>query len=111
MTLPRNATPLCPRLLLATANGLVGVVDEQRRGRPSFVRRLLRDACVMVFRDRSLEWHTAFVHYAGYWSHYDNLARKSSWPLPRTNDPNELADFARRHNILKEDSPRAGDVF
>jgi hypothetical protein len=56
-------------------------------------------------------WDTAFVHHAGYWSHYEHQIGRSSWPLPPTNDCNDWARFAEAHGALMAARPRAGDVF
>lgn len=53
----------------------------------------------------------AFVHHAGYWSHFDHRSGTSVWPLPNTTSCNELAAFAARHLALAADAPEAGDVY
>lgn len=89
--------PLSPALLIATANAFVGMAEEREDGSsPGAPGRAA--------------WHTSFVQHVGYWSHYDQRYLRSSWPLPRTADCNELAAFAAEHDALGE-RPVAGDVF
>jgi hypothetical protein len=53
----------------------------------------------------------AFVHHAGYWSHFDHRFATSIWPLPCIGSCTELADFAAEEGILMADAPEAGDVY
>ncbi len=89
--------PLSPALLIATANAFVGMVEERDEGS---ARRAPTRA----------PWHTAFVQHVGYWSHYDQQFLRSSWPLLRTADCNELAAFALEQQVLAS-QPMTGDVF
>jgi len=52
----------------------------------------------------------AFVHFVGFWSHFEPDSRRSTWPLPPSKRVHELADFATCHGTLAS-SPLAGDVF
>src|SRR5688500_7819128 len=98
--------PLSPFLLIATAQAFVGqgADSETRRG------RLVRSMCDRVGDPKAERWSAAFVHHAGYWSHYGVRGGSSSWPLPATNDPHELEQFAQESDIFAIE-PRAGDVF
>lgn len=51
-----------------------------------------------------------FVHFVGFWSHFEPDSRRSTWPLPPSKRVHELADFATCHGTLAS-SPLAGDVF
>ena len=124
--------PLTPLALVATANAFVGMgedggeVPDSALGK--LVRRFLREVRNRR-RRRDKEsrrkgrgerrtpggiafppWDAAFVHYAGYWSHYDQRFKKSSWPLPATASVEELAQFAGVSGAFRE-APLAGDVF
>src|SRR5579862_9362987 len=69
--------PPTPALLIGAANALL-CVHSPGAGLASIVVRMLEGV-----RARSeAEWSAAFVHHAGYWSHYDNVTEASSWPLP-----------------------------
>ena len=93
---------LTPLLALAVAGAmLASAVDAQ------LLERMLREVGQPVGR----VWDAAFVHHAGYWSHYEYELGRSTWPLPPTNDCNEWARFAEGHGLLVEGAPRAGDVF
>ncbi len=74
---------------------------------PSF---LVAAATTLVGRRLPVESRTAFVHYVGYWSHYEHGAARSSWPLPRASSCAELATYAEEERILRR-RPLAGDVF
>jgi hypothetical protein len=76
--------PLTPRFLVAGANALIGL---------------------------SAATNTGFIHHAGYWTHFDNRTRRSSWPLPRTADVNGLARAARELGVLSTDRPEEGELF
>jgi len=103
---------LSPALLVSTANAFVGVTENAERvlDSESFVANCLREVHVAAADVPSAPWHTAFVHHVGYWSHYDNRDRASSWPLPSTADCNELAAWAVEHRVLHTE-PEPGDVF
>ena len=124
--------PLTPLVLVATANAFVGMGEDGGADPDSalgkLVRRFLREVRNRRRRrDRETKrkvsgqrrtpggvafppWDAAFVHYAGYWSHYDPRAKKSSWPLPATASVEELAQFAGTSGTLRE-APLGGDVF
>lgn len=90
-------------LLLAAASTMLGLAAKH-----------IPDAELMlheVGQPLGPVWDTAFVHHAGYWSHYEHDAGRSSWPLPPTNDCNDWARFADAHGALLEAWPQAGDVF
>jgi len=57
-------------------------------------------------RDASLR----FVHFVGFWSHYDPESRLSSWPLSRSIGITDLAGYVEQHHRL-ESRPAKGDVF
>jgi hypothetical protein len=46
----------------------------------------------------------------GYWSHFDYQGRYSSWPLPPTNEPADLATFGAERGIQSRE-PLTGDVY
>ena len=94
---------LSPILLVAAANTMLG-----------FARNHEPDAELMlheVGQPLGAAWDTAFVHHAGYWSHYEHDDGRSAWPLPPTNDCNDWARFAEAQGVLSMGAPRAGDVF
>jgi hypothetical protein len=94
---------LSPILLLAAANTMLGFA----RTREPDTELMLHE----VGQPQGPKWDTAFVHHAGYWSHYEHHTSRSAWPLPPTNDCNDWARFAEAHGALLTAWPQAGDVF
>ena len=96
---------LSPDRLVAAATSLVGIREEgHNRGR--MVELFLRQ----VGQQGGAPWCAAFVYHAGYWSHYDHVMRRSSWPLPATASCWELGEFARVRGVRRGE-PAPGDVF
>jgi hypothetical protein len=60
--------------------------------------------------ERGRSCAAGFVHRLGYWSHFDNHAGVSSWPLPQATTCAELGAWAASHSALVT-KPEAGDVF
>jgi hypothetical protein len=106
--------PLSPALFVGTANAFVGLGedlwDPSAAPQGPLVERFLRDARGRRTDDQRAPWDAAFVHYVGYWSHYDDRCERSAWPLPATASVEELAQFAGTSGTLRE-APLAGDVF
>ena len=98
--------PLTPSFLIAAASSFVGFGEVGGDNRGQVVEVFLRE----VNQLPGQPWCAAFVHHVGYWSHYDFIARMSSWPLPPTASCQKLADFANPLNIVMKD-PYPGDVF
>ena len=101
--------PLSPALLVAAANAFVGVSEQGGDNRGQMVELFLRG----VQLPPGQPWCAAFVHHVGYASHYDQLLRRSSWPLPATGSCEALARAARAARAagaLREE-PHVGDVF
>lgn len=98
--------PLSPALLVAAANAFVGVGEEGGDNRGQMVEHFLRG----VHLQPGQPWCAAFVHHVGYASHYDQVLRRSSWPLPATGSCEALARAARAAGALREE-PQVGDVF
>lgn len=98
--------PLTPALLVAAANAFVGLGEDGADNRGQMVELFLRE----VRQPPGQPWCAAFVHHVGYWSHFDNVTRKTSWPLPATASCYELGKFALDHKVLTRD-PHIGDVF
>jgi hypothetical protein len=103
----RHQLPLSADRLISAANTMIGLEEEREGRRGQIVELLLRE----VRQPMDGDWHTAFVHHVGYWAHYDHSSAWSSWPLPATGDPNDLARFAREKGIVSTDRPREGEVF
>ena len=78
--------PLSPALFVAGANAYLGADERWDAPGPA-----------------------ALVHHVGFWSHYDALVEKSSWPLPDV-DCAGLATFAFERGVLRP-RPQLGDVF
>ena len=74
------------------------------------VECFLREMRVARAEARRAPWHTAFIHHAGFWSHFDHATGASSWPLPATENASALAAYAQLHGVL-HDVPETGDVF
>ena len=106
--------PLSPMLLVGTANAFVGLGEDYGDSlagpHGALVERFLRDARGRRTDDARAPWDAAFVHYVGYWSHYDDRCERSAWPLPATASVEELAQFAGISGTLRE-GPLRGDVF
>jgi hypothetical protein len=98
--------PLTPAFLIAAAGGYIGVREEGGNNRGQLVELFLRASDAKPGQP----WCAAFVHYVGFWSHYDHVLHRSFWPLPRTASCWVLGEFARRHGILARE-PQPGDVF
>ena len=98
--------PLTPALLVGAAHAFVGLREEGGDNRGQMIELMLKE----VQQPPGMPWCAAFVHHVGYWSHFDELGKKSSWPLPATASCWELGEWATNHNILKL-SPNYGDVF
>src|SRR6266567_5603318 len=98
--------PLTPALLLAGARVMVGLDEESDKDHGQAVRLFLRQVRWPV----GSPWHTAFIHHAGYWSHFNDVGNSSSWPLPATGDPNDLARFAAQKRILSGRAPEPGQI-
>ena len=98
--------PLDPALLMAAANGFVGLSEVGGANRGQMVELFLRE----VRQPPGQPWCAAFVHHVGYWSHWDNRTHASTWPLPATASCYELGEFARARAVLRKD-PVVGDVF
>ena len=104
--------PAVPLLVIATANAFVGMELGRAGSGESVLASMLRE--VRLFPDPLVRhlppWDAAFVHHVGFWSHYDESLRESTWPLPAAATADQLAVFARERSMLVK-SPRAGDVF
>lgn len=98
--------PLSPAFLMTAALALVDDAPPSE-GPP----RALASALASRYRDSADGWSAAFVHHAGYWSHFDYRMEASVWPLPATSSCTVLADFAAEHFALRADEPTPGDVY
>src|SRR5438105_9608564 len=91
--------PLTPALLVASANAFVGRTQ---------VHTL--NASLVGLLEAGHAWCIAFLHYVGYWSHFETFRHGSSWPCPLVRSCAELGDFAAARGILRKDA-HIGDVF
>ena len=100
--------PLSPQALIIAAQTLAftGAQDDCTFGDPPPARPV-DEIPPEGSKDR---WDLRFVDRCGYMSHYDHGGRASSWPLPMDLTHAELAEFARRERLLR-DEPAPGDVF
>ena len=121
----KGSIPLAPALLVATANAFVGL-GEAREGTSESPQGELVECFLREVRARAgpldgqegqaiapgamIPWDAAFVHHAGYWSHYDQDTVRSSWPLPATASVEELAQYAGVCGALRP-APLFGDLF
>ncbi len=101
-----HIVPLSPALLVAAANAFVGLGEEGGDNRGQMVERFLQG----VFLPPGQPWCAAFVYHVGHSAHLDQLAQRSSWPLPATGSCEALARAARASGVLR-DEPHVGDVF
>jgi hypothetical protein len=99
--------PLSPAFLITAALALVDDVSPSE-GAP---REMPAAALASRYRDSADGWSAAFVHHAGYWSHFDYRLEGSIWPLPATSSCTELAAFAVDHFVLRADEPNPGDIY
>ena len=99
-------TTLSPQMLISGAGVLCQIREHGICPAP-----LVRHFVQGVGRARARRWDAAFVHHAGYWSHYDNRSGTSSWPLPATTIANDLGIFARKHRVLSDGGPQPGEIF
>ena len=106
--------PLSPAFLITTASSYTGQgEDPHGTSRGRFVDAVLRQVgapAAALDAQCSTRWDTAFVHYAGFWSHYDVRRGNSSWPLPPLLDPEALHEHATAVGATARE-PQAGDVF
>lgn len=91
-----------PQLLVSTATALAAWCGH-REPQENEADRATTDASRTVASLR-------FLHFAGFWSHFAPATRCSSWPLPRCERLEDLADVAQQHGGL-ESTPAPGDVF
>ncbi|HEY2374689.1 MAG TPA: hypothetical protein VGH98_01825 [Gemmatimonadaceae bacterium] len=91
-----------PHLLLSTATALASWELHRNAQDPDVDRSISEPA-------RS-EASLAFVHFAGFWSHYAPDFGCSSWTLPECKRVENIADFAEEQGGIVA-SPLAGDVF
>ena len=101
-----HLVPLTPALIVAAANAFVGFTEQGGDNRGQVVEHFLRE----VHQVPGQPWCAAFVFHAGYHSHYDAVSRISTWPLPDTASCQDLYNFARARNAIR-DEPEVGDVF
>jgi len=98
--------PLAPALLVAAANAFVGLRGDGGDNRGQMVELFLKE----VDQPPGQPWCLAFVYHVGFWSHYDHVAEKSTWPLKPTASCEKLGEDAETAGILKT-TPQLGDVF
>jgi hypothetical protein len=98
--------PLSPAFLITAALALVD--DASPSGDAP---REMPAALASRYRDCTHGWSAAFIHHAGYWSHFDYRLEASIWPLPATSNCTELAAFATDHFALRADEPTPGDIY
>src|SRR2546429_360875 len=92
--------PLSPALLIAGASTYLGRGEVEQQ--------------VSLEAEKAqaaISSHAAFIHHVGYWSHFDDRCRFSTWPLPRVGTVGEWAPFAAAHGVLTLAGPNEGDLF
>lgn len=98
--------PLSPAFFITAALALVDDISpsevDPREDPPALPNR---------YRDSCEGWSAAFVHRAGYYSHFDYRMEASIWPLPATSSCTELAAFAADHSVLCRGEPKPGDIY
>ena len=94
--------PLKPHLVASMAAALASW-EHQQKAKDTDDDRASIDT---TRADASLR----FVHFVGFWSHFDPDRRCSSWPLPPSEYMHTLAEFAEQHGVIAS-SPAIGDVF
>lgn len=101
---------LSPRLLIATANGFVGLDRlplnaDQYEG----IAGAPPDAPLLAERG-GMHLDVALVNHWGFWSHFDLRSERSSWPIEAARTADEFGHFGDKHGILY-DEPIEGDLF
>lgn len=91
-----------PHLLLSTATALASWELHRNAQDPDCDRSITEPA-------RS-EASLAFVHFAGFWSHFAPDIGCSSWPLPECQRIEDMVEFAEDQGGIVA-RPLAGDVF
>jgi hypothetical protein len=99
--------PLSPILLIAAAQALVSTEAIHPHAKDALSERWLPRP---DGPDVAGQWHTAFIDWVGFASHYDPRSRQSNWPLTPALDCAQLAEDARTQGVLTEE-PVAGDLF
>jgi hypothetical protein len=94
-------TILTPALLIAAAQPFVGL------GERALIDRVLREVNAA---ESQQAWDAAFVHHVGYWSHYSDHEKSSTWPLPAAATVEELAQACDSSGLLRG-TPMPGDLF
>ena len=94
--------PRIPHLLVSTATALASWELHRNAQDPDVDRKITEPA-------RS-EASLAFVHFAGFWSHFASERGYSSWTLPECKHIEEIAEFAEDQGGIVA-RPLAGDVF
>lgn len=92
--------------LIATALGFVGFTERGGNNKGQLVERFLKGTGLVG----AYPWCASFLHHVGYWSQYDVLTKKSSWPLPATAGCLDLHKAAKDKGLLVK-VPERGDVF
>lgn len=98
--------PLSPRLLISAAQAFLGL-GEDPGPRPGQVVQLFLHG---VRQPDTSAWGAAFIHHAGYWSHFDARVGVSSWPLPGYGDCDALGRWCAERGVLLSDEPIHGDI-
>ena len=88
--------------VLAVARAEVGVQEEPRGS--NWGPRVAQYLAAVGWK-KPAYWCAAFVSWVG------REALGDAWPLPLTASCDVLLDFARRHGVLLESSPRPSDLF
>jgi len=99
--------PLSPAFLIPAALALVDDAAAPHEVATSVVANPATSVAVNPMAG----WSAAFVHRAGYWSHFDYRMEASIWPLPATSSCEELAAFAADNFVLADDEPNPGDIY
>lgn len=92
--------------LIASAMAFVGFTEQGGNNRGQIVERFLGSTGLVG----AYPWCCAYLYYVGFWSQYDAIAKKSSWPLPATASCLNLLKAAQEKNALIK-IPERGDVF
>ena len=109
--------PLAPAFLITAALALVDDEAAARDGAPpphempAALACRYRNGDDRVAVDPVHGWSAAFIHHAGYSSHFDYRLEASIWPLPATSNCDELAAFAADNFVLGDDEPCPSDIY
>src|SRR5437016_9313324 len=105
--------PLSPARLIAAANVYIGQGNDPAEDLGYQARTADRVSLFMHDTHPLPESMTsaAFINHVGFWSHYDEVPKRSWWPLPAAETCDTLAEVASAMRVLSIAPPTEGELF